>query len=176
MKKIFQVVPLAGTLCALLALAACQPAGQTGDQTGQGKQGGPSSSKRIGVTLLTREHEFYRELEAGLREAAQKAGYELIVTSGDFDLAKQQSQIENFVVQRVAAIVVCPADSKGIGPAIDQANQAGIPVFTADIKAQGGKVVSHIASDNLAGGRMAVEYIAKALNGQGNVEIGRAHV
>src|ERR671933_648682 len=76
---------------------------------------GKSGSKRIGVTLLTREHEFYRQLEAGLKDAADKQGYELIITSGDFDLAKQQSQMENFIVQRVDAIIVCPADSKGIG-------------------------------------------------------------
>ncbi|MET0622448.1 MAG: substrate-binding domain-containing protein [Pyrinomonadaceae bacterium] len=164
MKRILHTLCLAGALCALFAASGCQ----TGDP-GSARQGG--AAKRVGVTLLTREHEFYRELEAGLRDAAAKAGYEVIVTSGDFDLAKQQSQIENFVVQRVDAIVVCPADSKGIGPAIDHANQAGIPVFTADIKAQGGKVVSHIASDSLAGGRMAGEYIAKALGGQGSVGI-----
>lgn len=165
MRKILRTLSFAGALCALFAVSGCQTGGQGG------RQGGGAAGKRVGVTLLTREHEFYRGLEAGLREAASKAGYELIVTSGDFDLAKQQSQIENFIVQRVDAIVVCPADSKGIGPAIDQAQQAGIPVFTADIKAQGGKVVSHIASDSLAGGRMAGEYIAKALGGQGNVGI-----
>ena len=126
-----------------------------------------AGAKRIGVTLLTREHQFYRDLEAGLREAGEPRGYQLIITAGDFDLAKQQSQIENFIVQRVDAIIVCPADSKGIGPAIERANQAGIPVFTSDIAAQGGQVVAHVASDNLAGGRLAADFIAKALGGQG---------
>ena len=139
--------------------SGCQPAANN------------AGAKRIGVTLLTREHEFYRQLEAGLKEAADKQGYQLIVTSGDFDLAKQQSQIENFIVQRVDAIIVCPADSKGIGPAIERANQAKIPVFTADIAAQGGEVVSHIASDNLSGGRLAADFIAKALKGEGSVGI-----
>ena len=166
MKTISYVLSVAGLLCALAGVG-CQPAARQGAGGGQGG----SAGKRIGVTLLTREHEFYRELEAGLREAADKLGYQLTITSGDFDLAKQQSQIENFIVQKVDAIVVCPADSKGIGPAIDQANAAGIPVFTADIAAQGGKVVSHVASDSLAGGRMAADYIARALNGQGSVGI-----
>jgi ribose transport system substrate-binding protein len=155
-------------LSCLVALSGTLPA-LSGCQGGQ--QGGQSYNKRIGVTLLTREHEFYRELEAGLREAADARGYQLIITSGDFDLAKQQSQIENFVVQRVDAIIVCPADSKGIGPAIDRANEASIPVFTADIAAQGGKVVSHVASDNIAGGRMAAEFIAKAIGQEGSVGI-----
>lgn len=145
---------------ALLVTSGCQGGG--GDTKG---------GKRIGVTLLTREHVFYKDLEAGLQEAADKAGYQLIVTAGEMDLARQQSQIENFIVQKVDAIILCPADSKGIGPAIELANKAGIPVFTADIAAQGGQVVSHIASDNLAGGRLAAEFIAKALNGQGEVGI-----
>jgi ribose transport system substrate-binding protein len=135
------------------------------------QSGGPAGGKRIGVTLLTREHVFYKDLEAGLKEAADRAGYQLTVTSGDFDLAKQQSQIDNFIVQKVDAIILCPADSKGIGPAIERANRAGIPVFTADIAAQGGQVVSHVASDNLAGGRLAADFIAKALNGQGEVGV-----
>src|SRR3954469_3961874 len=147
-------------LGALLISSGCQRGGKGG-----------AGAKRIGVTLLTREHEFYRQLEAGLKEAADKQGYQLTVTSGDFDLAKQQSQIENFIVQGVDAIIVCPADSKGIGPAIERANQANIPVFTADIAAQGGQVVSHVASDNLSGGRLAAEFIAKALNGQGEVGV-----
>ncbi|MBK7706707.1 MAG: substrate-binding domain-containing protein [Acidobacteria bacterium] len=133
---------------------------------------GPSGEKKkIGVTLLTREHQFYKDLEAGLKEAADKNGFELIVQSGDMDLAKQQSQIENFIVQKVAAIVVCPADTKGIGPAIEKANAAKIPVFTADIAASGGTVVSHIASDNLQGGKVAAEFIAGLLKDGGEVGV-----
>jgi ribose transport system substrate-binding protein len=130
-----------------------------------------TEKKKIGVSLLTREHQFYKDLEAGLKESAEKNGYELIVQSGDMDLAKQQSQIENFIVQKVAAIVVCPADTKGIAPAIEKANAANIPVFTADIAASGGKVVSHIASDNVLGGKMAAEFIANQLKDGGEVGI-----
>ena len=130
-----------------------------------------SSGKTLGVTLLTKEHVFYRDLEQGLRDTAKEKGFNLAVTSGDWDLAKQQGQIENFIVQKVAAIIVCPVNSKGIGPAIDKANQAGIPVFTADIKADEGKVVSHIASDNYLGGKLAGEYLVKLLNGKGKVAV-----
>ncbi|MGH9940748.1 MAG: substrate-binding domain-containing protein [Pyrinomonadaceae bacterium] len=164
MRSLVRFFCLSLLLTAGALMAGCQRAGQDGSSSS-------SSGKRIGVTLLTREHEFYRDLEAGLKDAADKQGYQLTVTSGDFDLAKQQSQIENFVVQRMDAIIVCPADSKGIGPAIEQANQAGIPVFTADIAAQGGRVVSHVASDNLAGGRLAADFIARAIGGEGSVGI-----
>lgn len=127
--------------------------------------------KRIGVSLLTREDDFYRELEAGLQEAARQNNYELIIQSGDKDLSKQQSQIDNFLVQKVDAIIVCPTDTRGIAPAIERANAANILVFTADIAAGGGKIVSHVASDNVAGGRLAAQYIIKALGGEGVVGI-----
>ena len=168
MRSFVRLFCLSLLLAAFALMAGCQNADQSG---GSASSSTSSAGKRIGVTLLTREHEFYRDLEAGLKEAADKQGYQLTVTSGDFDLAKQQSQIENFVVQRMDAIIVCPADSKGIGPAIEQANNAGIPVFTADIAAQSGRVVSHVASDNLAGGRLAADFIARAIGGQGNVGI-----
>ena len=130
-----------------------------------------AGQKTIGVSLLTRAHIFYRDLEEGLRLEAAKHNYELIVTAAEFDLGKQIGHIEDFIAQGVDAIVLCPADSRGIGAGIRKANEAGIPVFTADIGAQEGSVVSHIASDNKAGGRLAGEYLAKALNGKGKIAI-----
>lgn len=132
----------------------------------------PAAGKKvIGVTLLTKTHAFYQDLEAGMRKAAKEAGYELAVDSAEFKASDQEKQIDNFIVQKVAAIVVCPADSASVGGAIKKANAAGIPVFTADIAAKEGDVVCHIASDNRQGGRKAGEYLAKALNGKGQVII-----
>ena len=135
------------------------------------KKSTSTSTKVIGVSLLARQHIFYRDLEAGLEEEAKKHGYELITMSADFDLSKQTAQIEDFIARKVDAIIVCPVDSKGIGQGIKSANNAKIPVFTADIAAQEGEVVSHIASDNVAGGRLAGEFLAKALGGKGNVAL-----
>src|SRR5262249_8590183 len=72
-------------------------------------------------------------------------------------ITKQQTQVKDFITRKVAAIVLCPCDSKAIGPAIQEANAAGIPVFTADIAclADGAKVVCHVATDNLEGGKQA---------------------
>jgi ribose transport system substrate-binding protein len=135
------------------------------------KEGGTSKQKTIGVALLTRVHVFYKDLEEGIRQEAAARGFRLVFTSADFDLGKQIPQVEDFVTQKVDAIVVCPVDSKGIGNAIKAANHASIPVFTADIAADEGEVVSHIASDNVAGGRLAGEYLAKVLNGKGKIAI-----
>ena len=130
-----------------------------------------SSAKTIGVSLLTRAHVFYKDLEEGLKSEAAKNGYELIITAGEFDLGKQSAQIEDFITRKVDAIVLCPVDSRGVGPAVKKANAANIPVFTADIAAQEGNVVCHVASDNVAGGRLGGEYLAKILEGKGEVAI-----
>nr|WP_238402360.1 substrate-binding domain-containing protein [Peptoniphilus asaccharolyticus] len=62
-----------------------------------------------------------------------------------------------------------PTDSDAVAAAVMNANQAGIPVITLDRASNGGEVLSHIASDNVAGGKMAGEHIIKLLEGKGNV-------
>ena len=152
-------------------LTACGKGEQDGKET-PGKSG-QEAKLTIGVSLLTRTHPFYQDLESGLKEAAAAAGFELLITAGEFDVAKQKDQVQDFIVRKVNAIIICPCDSKSIGTAVAEANKAGIPVFTADIAclAEGVNVVSHIASDNVAGGRLAAQAIAKALGGTGKVAI-----
>jgi ribose transport system substrate-binding protein len=154
----------------IFALSAGLLAGCGGNKTAPPATGG-AESKTIGVTLLARTDPFYKDLEESMQEEAKAKGYTLDVQDGRRDLSKQLSQVETFIAQKKDAIVLCPVNSEGVGRAIEKANAAGIPVFTADIRSAGGKVVSHIASDNVAGGRLAGEYLGKLLNGKGNVVI-----
>jgi ribose transport system substrate-binding protein len=112
-------------------------------------------------------------MEAGMKSEADKYGYTLIVVDASRDNSKQQSQVENFIAQKVAAIVLTPYDSKAIGSAIVEANKAGIPVFTADIAngSSQGTVVAHIASDNVQGGAQAGSLMCKAVPGGSEVAI-----
>lgn len=159
-----------GTLaCAAVFAAGC---GQKNNGApGTAAPGGQTATKNIGVTLLARTDPFYHDLETSMQDEAKVKGFTLDVQDGRKDLSKQLSQVETFVAQKKDAIVICPVNSEGIVRAISKANAANIPVFTADIKAAGGKVVSHIASDNVAGGKLAGEYLGKLLNGKGTVVI-----
>jgi ribose transport system substrate-binding protein len=123
----------------------------------------------VGLSVLTLTNPFFKEIADTMTATAKEHGYEVAVVSGDFDVAKQQNQVKDFIVKKVAAIVLCPCDSKAIGPAIQEANAAGIPVFTADIGclAPGVKVVSHIATDNYLGGKQAAEAMIEALGDAG---------
>ena len=156
-------------LVGLAAAAAC--AAVVAGCGGAAPDSSAPARKVIGVTLLTNTHAFYKALEAGLREEAAAKGLDLVVVACEMDPAKQASQIEDFVAQHVAAILAAPCDSDAIVPTLSRAEAAGIPVFTADIAAHGGKIVSHVASDNVQGGRLAAEALAKRIGGKGKVLI-----
>jgi ribose transport system substrate-binding protein len=131
--------------------------------------GSTKANKTVGVSVLTLGNPFFRVIGDHLTAELEKAGYKAVVVAGEFDVAKQQQQVRDFIVNKYAAIVLCPCNSKGIGPVIQEANKAGIPVFTADIAclAPGAKIVSHIASDNLGGGKQAAEAMIEALGEAG---------
>jgi ribose transport system substrate-binding protein len=124
-------------------------------------------AKTIGVSIQNREAQFYQDMESGMKAEAAKFGYTVTVVDAARDNAKQQSQVEDFISQKVAAIVLTPYDSQAIGSAIVEANKSNIPVFTADIASasKDGKVVSHIASDNVQGGMQAGKLMCAALPG-----------
>ena len=142
------------------------PAGASASASASSAAG---SKGTIGVSVLTLTNPFFKVIGDTIKEEAGKHGYDVIVTSGEFDVARQQNQVKDFIVKKVAAIVLCPCDSRSIGPAIAEAGAAGIPVFTADIAclAPGAKVVSHIATDNLGGGKQAGEAMIEALGEAG---------
>jgi len=131
------------------------------------------AAKTVGVTLLTMQHQFYQDLRAGLEAEAAKHGYRVLISTAEFDPARQANQIDEFIVQHVDALVVCPCDSRSVGASIVAANEANIPVFTADIASTApiGKVTAHIASDNVQGGREAAKLMVQALGGSGKVAI-----
>ena len=140
---------------------------------GGGPGAAPAKRARplIGVTLLTETHAFYKELEDALQNEAAKKNLDLVVVACEMDPAKQASQIEDFVAQHVDAILAAPCDSDAIAANLTGPEQANIPVFTVDIAAKGGKIVSHIASDNIEGGRLAARTLAQLLNDKGTVVI-----
>lgn len=149
-------------------------AGLLGLVLGAGLFSGFAAEKRpqIGVSLLTLTNPFFRDLGEAMKTEADRFGMEVVLVSGEFDAARQRHQVADFIVRRVAAIVLSPCDSKAVGTTIAEANRAGIPVFTVDIASLGGgKVVSHVATDNLGGGRLAAQALIEALGGRGKVAI-----
>lgn len=123
----------------------------------------------VGLSISTLNNPFFVDLRDGAQAAAKRLNVNLIVLDSQNDSAKEASGIEDLIVKKVTVIAVNPTDSDAIVPTIKKINAAKIPVITVDRGANGGVVGAHIASDNVAGGRMAAEYVGKRLNGKGNV-------
>ncbi|TDU70596.1 ribose transport system substrate-binding protein [Prosthecobacter fusiformis] len=142
----------------LLALTTCG-----------GPEANESSKGTIGASLLTLDNPFFKVIGDNLATEGKKHGYEVIVVSGDKDVAKQSNQVKDFIVKKVSAIVLSPCDSKSIVPVIQEANAAGIPVFTVDVPCNepGVEIVTQIATDNYGGGKEAGHAMIEALGQQG---------
>jgi ribose transport system substrate-binding protein len=129
--------------------------------------------KTIGVSIQDLEAQFYQQMEAGMKSEAAKFGYKVTFVDASRDSARQQSQVEDFISRKVDAIILTPYDSQAIGSAIVAANDAKIPVFTADIAnaSSQGSVISHVASNNVQGGQQAGALMCAAVHNSGSVAI-----
>ncbi len=159
------------TLLALLVSTLALLTG-CGDKPATTATSQPTAAKpqgTIGVSLLTLDNPFFKVIGDNITAEGRKRGYEAIVVSGDKDVAKQGNQIKDFIVKKVSAIVLSPCDSKSIIPVIQEANAAGIPVFTVDIPCNepGVKIITQIATDNYGGGKEAGHAMIEALGEAG---------
>lgn len=123
----------------------------------------------IGLALSTLDNPFFVSIQEGAEDSAERLGVELIVEGANNDAATQESQVQAMIDQGVSVILLNPVDSEAIVPVVEAANAAGIPVLTVDRSVAGGEVVSHIASDNVAGGQMAGNYLAETIDESGEV-------
>ena len=153
-------------VCLLALLGGC---GGPSSEPGAAATPSAESQALIGVSLLTLDNPFFKVIGDNITAEGRKHGYETLVVSGDKDVAKQGNQIKDFIVKKVSAIVLSPCDSKSIIPVIQEANAAGIPVFTVDIPCNepGVKIATQIATDNEGGGREAGRAMIEALGEAG---------
>jgi ribose transport system substrate-binding protein len=149
----------------LIALAGCG-AGGGGGAEGDGEgEGGPT----IGVTIQNATNPFFKAEERGAEAAAKEIGAEVLFQHGNQDVATQTEVVDSFIRQQVDAIVIDAVDTTALGPAIERAKQADIPVVAIDVGAEGADVT--ITTDNVQAGEIACEYMAEQIDGEGQVGI-----
>lgn len=117
----------------------------------------------IALVISTLDNPFFVTLKEGAEKQAKALEYDLVVLDSQNDPAKELANVEDISVRGVKILLINPTDSDAVGNAIAVANQKKLPVITLDRAANKGQVVSHIASDNTAGGEMAGNYIAEKL-------------
>ena len=125
-----------------------------------------SSGNVIGFSVSTLNNPFFVTLTEGARKAATENNVELVVVDAGDDAAKQTSDIEDLVSRNVGVLIVNPVDSDAVAPAVKSAMSQGIKVIAVDRGVNGVDVDCQIASDNVAGARMATESLME-LVGEG---------
>ncbi|MFK3938250.1 ribose ABC transporter substrate-binding protein RbsB [Alkalihalobacillus sp. NPDC078783] len=153
-------------LSTALLLGACStesPVSEGNDN--EGTEGG-SEDFTVGFSVSTLNNPFFVTLEEGAEVKASELGLDLVTVDAQDDSSKQISDVEDLIQRGVDLIVINPTDSSAVTAAIEAANNADIPVITVDRGADGGEVVTHIASDNIAGGELAGELMVE-LVGEG---------
>ena len=83
----------------------------------------------IGFSNWSKRFVFYQELERGILDAAEEYGVKVLVGDPNGDQEKQQSLVENFLVQGVDALILIPIDSKAVVPTIETANAHKVPIY-----------------------------------------------
>ena len=158
-KKILALMA-AGTM--LMTLGGCNAITIDGEENV--REG--SSGNVIGFSVSTLNNPFFVTLTEGARKAATENNVELVVVDAGDDAAKQTSDIEDLVSRNVGVLIVNPVDSDAVAPAVKSAMSQGIKVIAVDRGVNGVDVDCQIASDNVAGARMATEYLME-LVGEG---------
>ncbi|EGE53893.1 substrate-binding domain-containing protein [Streptococcus parauberis] len=149
----------------VLVLGAC-------GKTGLGNSSGSSSKEvtkkaakdlKLGVSISTTNNPYFVSMKDGLDSYAKDKKVSLKVADAQDDAARQADDIQNFISQNVDAILINPVDSKAVVTSIKAANSANIPVILIDRGSEGGDVLTTVASDNVAAGKMAAEFAVKEL-------------
>lgn len=141
-----------------LAVTGCS----TGNQTEPSASGGsPSGTKKctIGMTQINQTAVFFTQMNEGAMEAAKAVGCDLNIANANNDSAKQNSDIENFVSQGVAGLIVVAIDVNGVLPALKQARDQGIKVVAIDAKLEDGAVDTFVGVDNEKAGAEAGKWM-----------------
>ncbi|AWI50569.1 ribose ABC transporter substrate-binding protein RbsB [Actinobacillus porcitonsillarum] len=119
------------------------------------------AKETIALAISTLDNPFFVTLKEGAEKKAKELGYNLVVLDSQNDPAKELSNVEDVTVRGAKVLLINPTDSEAVGTAVAVANKKNIPVITLDRGANKGNVVSHITSDNVAGGKMAGDFIAE---------------
>lgn len=128
-----------------------------------------ASAERIGLVISTQNNPFFVTLKEGAEAKAKELGHDLIVLDSQDNPAKELGNVEDLLVKGVDVLLINPTDSDAVVSSVKAANRSKIPVVTLDRAANGGNVVSHVASDNVLGGEMAGNFIVEKLEGKGKV-------
>jgi ABC-type sugar transport system substrate-binding protein len=165
MKKLLVFLLIVITIVTTVACSSTPGAStDVGDSDKNGDTQGnidTDDKKVLGLVLFYRRDEFYMDLETKVKLDAEKAGFEVLVTDADTDMAKAAAAIEDYTAKGVDAIIC--SGSQLLVSSVEAALDKGIPVVCFDGSTPTDKIISNITydpiDDGISVGNWAKQYI-----------------
>ncbi|MBX3252859.1 MAG: sugar ABC transporter substrate-binding protein [Chitinophagaceae bacterium] len=142
----------------ILIAAAC-------NQPGSGEK-----KLKIGASMLSLQSEFVVNVKDAMEAKAKEKNIELIVNDAQRTAEKQVQQVETFIARNVDAIILNPCEVEASSPAVEKAKAAGIAIINVNSETAT-QPDGFVGSKDEDSGQMAMEQIAKLLDGKGNIVI-----
>ncbi|KIL49739.1 sugar ABC transporter substrate-binding protein [Jeotgalibacillus soli] len=167
---------LALILLLTLALAACQPQGETGEEAEAEDTDAastaaeteeadhPLAGKKVALIMQINLGTFSAQYIAGVEEQVEKFGGQTQVFTSDGDLAKMASNIDAAINQQFDAILIDHGTKEALQDGVNRAVEAGIAVVAFDADLEGITVLEQGDQDmaNMTLGRLAEDFDGEA--------------
>lgn len=148
----------------LLATAAAVAMGATAtDAIAEAK------GKTVEYITFGLQFEYQVAMVEGVKKRAAEAGITLNVIDGKGDPNLQVTQVLDAVTKQPDVLLINPVDATLLVAGVKKANEANIPVFIMENPPPEGKYLGFVDFDNVAGGSMGADALAKAIGEEGTV-------
>src|SRR5882724_3455006 len=134
---------------------------------------GSAQAENIGVSMAKFDDNFLTVLRNSMIDYAKgKSGVTLQVEDAQNDVSKQLSEIQNFIAQKVDAIIVNPVDTDATPKMTQLAAAAGIPLVYVNRMPSDSQLppkISFVGSNESDSGTLEMTQVCKLMGGKGNI-------
>ncbi|MDR1611350.1 MAG: sugar ABC transporter substrate-binding protein [Planctomycetota bacterium] len=127
---------------------------------------------RVSVVLKALDSEFWRSVESGALAAAKENPdivLSILAPAREINVQEQVQIVEDIIAKGTDVLVLAPCGGQELAPSMDLSLNSGVPVVLIDTPSPWGKEATFVGTNNVSGGKLAGEFIARKLNGQGEV-------
>lgn len=164
MKKVLAVMLAMMMVFGLVGCTTKAPVEDAADNEKSETREGGDETYKIAASFMSLNNPFWIAENDVLKAEVEERGGELVTYDAQLNLEEQIQQIEDAVASGVDAVVVSPNDWKGIKPALEACKAKNVPVVVIDTKVfDGDLVATQVVSDNVLGGKLCAEALAKAM-------------
>ena len=129
---------------------------------------------KVGVSIANFDDTFLTYMMDGMKAwgKSHPGEVELTFTDAKEDMAKQLDQVENFIVQKMDAVIIVPVDTSATAPMTKSLVSKGIKAVY--VNRNPGNLPDgayYVGSEEVVAGRLQMEFLGEKLKGKGNVAI-----